>query len=419
MTSWALWLPLLWLMIIEARSVSFWLGIEDELVSADSSLDGTPLDRNIFLALMIAGAVVLWKRKIDWSRIIRSNRWLFIFFLYFGLSVIWSDYPFVSFKRWTKDLGNVIMVLIILSESDRLQAIKAVFARYTYFAVITSVLLIIYFPDLGISYDRWTEEPAYLGITTNKNHLGMVLTICGLFLVWDLLETRFRDSLLKDKAGLMVRAMLFVMLAWLLMMAGSATALVCLTSGACILIFIRIPFVQRQFRYLGVYSLATILVAVSILVLTPTVETIVKLLGRDLSFTGRTEIWTDLLRENVNPILGTGYMSFWLGSAVDRYDNITQAHNGYLETYLNGGLIGLCLLTAVIIFTGSKMKKELLYGTGIGTLLICFLFIAVIYNLTEAMFNRLSVLWFVLLIAGLYYPLPEPMNGGTAKRGVA
>jgi len=112
----------------------------------------------------------------------------------------------------------------------------------------------------------------------------------------------------------------------------------------------------------------------------------------------------DVPRERVDPLFGTGYNSFWLGSAVERYDNITQAHNGYLETYLNGGIIGLCLLTAMIVFTGSKLKKELLQGSSLGLLLFCFLFIAVFYNLTEAMFNRLSLVWFVLLIAALNYP---------------
>lgn len=404
MTSWALWIPLLWLMIIGSRAVTYWLGTEIAVDMPDSYLEGNPLDRNIFLALMLAGAVVLLRRHINWGKVFESNRWLFIFFLYCGASIIWSDYPFVSFKRWAKDLGNVIMVLIILTEYDPLQAIKAIFARYSYFAIIISVLLITCFPDSGVLFDRWTQEPMYIGVSTHKNHLGIALTVCGLFLIWNLLEARAVNGMKVDKVDVLVRFILLAMLVWLLKMAGSATALVCLTLGAGILIFMRFPLGQRQVRHLGVYSFAAFITLLSLYSFPSIMKGFVKFLGRDMTFTGRTEIWSGLLRERIDPFFGTGYMSFWLGSAVERYDNITQAHNGYLETYLNGGLIGLCLLAAMIVFTGSKLKKELLQGSSLGILLFCFLSIAVFYNLTEAMFNKLSLVWFVLLIAALNYP---------------
>jgi len=47
-----------------------------------------------------------------------KNAPLVVFFLYCAASVFWSDFPIVAFKRWTKVLGNVVMVLVVLTEAD-------------------------------------------------------------------------------------------------------------------------------------------------------------------------------------------------------------------------------------------------------------------------------------------------------------
>jgi hypothetical protein len=59
---------------------------------------------------------------------------------------------------------------------------------------------------------------------------------------------------------------------------------------------------------------------------------------------------------------------------------------------------------ALIVSTGSKLKKELLLGSSYGTLCFSFLVAAVFYNWTEAVFSGLSLVWITLLIAVLNYP---------------
>src|SRR5205807_596298 len=125
------------------------------------------------------------------------------FFLYCCLTLIWSDYPFTSFKRWVKDFGNVVMVLVILTEAAPAQALNAVFARYTYFAVPLSVIFIKYFPEFGRYYNRWTWSVVYCGIATEKNALGCLAFISGLFVVWDLVERQSMTGGKTDKADLL------------------------------------------------------------------------------------------------------------------------------------------------------------------------------------------------------------------------
>lgn len=404
MTSWGLWVALLWIMIIGSRPVGFWFGGESYLQkSKDYILEGSALDRNVFLVLIVAGVVVLLRRRVNWRRFFASNRWYFAFFIYCGISVIWSDYPFVSFKRWSKGLGMVVMVLIILTENDPVQSMKAVFARYTYFAIPFSIVFIKYFPEFGRYYNRWTWEPGYCGVATYKNELGCILFCCGLFLFWDLIEMRTKGGRKTDKADLLCRIVLLSMVFWLTRKANCATALLCLILGMGILFFMRSPVAKRAVRYLGTLSLAAGLIILLLYSAPGLFEPVAEMLGREANLTGRTGIWTDLLKEPVNPFLGVGYEMFWVPATRERY-RLTQAHNGYLETYLNGGLVGVFLLLALIVTTGSKLKRELLLGSSYGILRFSFLVTTVLYNWTEALFRGVTLIWMMLLIAALDYP---------------
>ena len=74
--------------------------------------------------LLVAALVVLARRaERTWS-VMRANPVILVFFCYCAISVVWSDYPFVAFKRWTKALGNVAVVLIVLTDSKPTLALK-------------------------------------------------------------------------------------------------------------------------------------------------------------------------------------------------------------------------------------------------------------------------------------------------------
>jgi len=76
-------------------------------------------------------------------------------------------------------------------------------------------------------------------------------------------------------------------------------------------------------------------------------EALLQTMGRNPTLTGRTEVWKAILPFAQNPIFGSGYESFWLGDrlvTIGQMINspgIQEAHNGYLEIYLNLGWIGL------------------------------------------------------------------------------
>jgi exopolysaccharide production protein ExoQ len=420
-TSWGLWPALLWLMLIGSKSTAYWLGAEVQGdASAEKYIEGSPLDRGIYLTLIVLGWLILRKRKIDWGTLFRSNRWLIALFVYYGVSIAWSDFPFVSFKRWVKDIGNIMMVLLMVTESDPIQAMRAVVSRYIYFAIPGSLLLIHFFPTIGLSVNPQTGDILYIGVTTDKNELGVVLTICGLFLSWDFIFLLLHDR--KQKLDILLRGALLVMVLWLIIIARSATGLICLTLGVTTLIVLRVGAVRSQIRYLGTYTFVTVFTIAALFFFTDVTELIVKLVEKDMTFTGRTDIWAGLLSEPINPLVGTGYSSFWLKpSMMGSFHGIIQAHNGYLETYLNGGIIAVCLLMVVIIATGAKVKNEILKGSEFAVLLFSVFVITLFYNLTETMFNRLDLIWFMFLVASITYPKEEAFaeahyDGGSLVR---
>ena len=88
------------------------------------------------------------------------------------------------------------------------------------------------------------------------------------------------------------------------------------------------------------------------------VNSLPDLIGKDITFSGRTDLWTDIVREiNKNPLMGCGFQGFWVMENVnvfvmnETYNMLLKsAHNGYLDILNETGLIGLLLLAAAMIY---------------------------------------------------------------------
>jgi len=405
----ALWIPLLWVLLIGSRSVVQWLHVFG-LAALGSTEEGNPLDALIYFTLTVAGLCVLNKRQVDIAEVIRNNAWLMAFLLYCFIAIVWSDYPFVSFKRWIKILGHPIIALVLFTEPDFEEAVARLMKRAAYVLVPFSILLIKYYPEIGRSFDQWTGLPANNGVGENKNVLGCISFILSFFLFWHFLKTWHSERSVARRNELRLTGVLLVMIGWLISKAHSATSFLSLAIGIIVMVVLGRPWLNK--RIIGVYAILAIVVLIVAQSAFGIFERIVEFTGHNATIIGRAELWRQLLALHTNPIFGVGFESFWLGDRLTllregRPWQPNEAHNGYLEIYLNLGAIGLLMLAGLIIATFRKIRLELLRNFNWGRLRLGFLVAVVLYNWTEAAFKGLSLVWFVFYIIAMDYPRRE------------
>ena len=412
MVSAALWIPTLWLLITGSRPVSQWFGAGNSVVLASLSpaeaySEGSPLDRNIFLLLIIAGSIALIRRRIKVWDLVRQNPWLLLFVAFGALSIFWSDFPMVAFKRWIKLAGNIIMGTLIATEVHSTEAFRTVLARCTYVLVPLSVVLIKYFPDFGRKFNPFTGNVQLTGVGSHKNELGALCVVVGLFLVWGWTMVREHESAAERRWRLVAHAVCGVMVVWLLIQADSATSTVTAAVGAAMLLMLN-RWRGSQMRWLTP-AVVGFLAVMALIYFSGFIETLILALGEDLTLTGRTELWAEVLAAKTDPIFGTGFESFWLGSVAEElwrkyWWHPNQAHNGFIETFLNLGLIGLTLLVGYIaqVYTTAVTKMRSL-DFDRGRFAFTFLLIVILFNMTEAYFHGLSLVWVMQLLCSLTY----------------
>jgi exopolysaccharide production protein ExoQ len=131
-------------------------------------------------------------------------------------------------------------------------------------------------------------------------------------------------------------------------------------------------------------------------------------LGRQSNLSGRTEIWAASLNAADSPIFGTGFESFWnvnvekVALQLPGYwsiHNLVSAHNGYIEVYLDLGLVGLCLITLIIISGYRRASRAFYRDRGVGSLMLAYIITSAFYSITETGFRVIGPNWIFLLLA--------------------
>lgn len=409
--SYAILIPLLWLLIIGSRFPSEWLRGSAVVASGVTLVDGSPLDRNVFLGLLVAGIAVVVRRVVE-RRSLETRSWAIGFFFLFALiSVLWSDYPLVAIKRWQKVLGHVVMAMVVLTERDPAKAVVSLLRRAGILLLAYSVLYLKYYPHLGRGFDTWTGAAVNFGVTTNKNALGALCFIWAPFFVVSLLAkpNGLRFRVLDDYINLAFLAIT----CWLLLRAESSTALVSTLIAIGAIGAFRVGSVRRQFSALLLLSVVLVLV---LLASTDIKDLFLASLGEDSTLTSRTELWEDLQGIPINPLVGTGFESFWLGERLvplwaKWWWQPNQAHNGYYETYLNLGLVGLFSLSWMVVSVYRNARRQMLVAPSndpglelkrtLAEYTVAFILGLLGFNMTDATFKALHPTFFLFFLMSL------------------
>jgi exopolysaccharide production protein ExoQ len=412
--SFALWIPTLWTLISASRPVGRWFYSPDLLVAIGGDEAGSPIDRMVLSILILLALYIIARRKINWPLIIKDNFVLAIIYVFILCSALWADLPLIALKRSFRLSCGLLMGMIILSENRPFQALECILRRCAYVLIPFSIVLIKYYPDLGVEYNRWTGGLMWTGVTMQKNALGMLSVLSIFLIIWSNSFKWQRGELFKVKSVFFADALIAIAAVYLLSAPGgsySATSIVALA----VAIFILLLFYRaKNFAIWTGAHLKTMIIAMMLMYFTlnETILPIVtSLLGRSETLTGRHDIWRAVLdAASQKPLLGHGYGGFWGldDNVITLKYGVKQAHSGYLGVYLELGIVGVGLILTFIFALCNKVRRGLTHAFKQGIFGICFLILLLLYNYSESAFFQTGYLWTITMYLSIVLTSQNP-----------
>jgi exopolysaccharide production protein ExoQ len=368
----------------------------------------------VFWPVMAAISIFLWVQNR--SRLSRLS-WpphiicLLVYLAFAGASVLWAYSPQSSLVRVVQQAmvvtSVVLPAMLAARTADMMYGLFVCFA----FSLVLNLMFVFGGSVTIAQYGSQAVDIGYQGYFLGKNYLGECAAVALLL--------AFRETLcpgLRRAMGIIV-IIFAVVLVFLSdsktalglaliapLLAGLTLVVRRLTRISPAIILLSIPF-----GYFIVSSISNF-----------SVNRISYMLYGDSTFTGRTVIW-DFAQYEIarSPFVGWGYQSFWLvpnaPSVLDApgwVKLMPNAHNGYYDTMLEMGYIGLALLLVFIVATLHAIGRVADRDPARGWLLLSMALLVVIWNLLESLWMRgFEFLWVVFLIvaveAGRYWqPFP-------------
>lgn len=310
------------------------------------------------------------------------------------LSALWSQAPLKSVVFGGCFLIDTFFAfyLVVSYDSD---ALLVILDRLLLIVCILGIFFIVFLPGYGLTQLDARNPNAWEGIFSDRGGAARpLLYLCAASFVH--LRRRF------------TRGRLFTLLLGLLMVFKAHVVTV------FVLLFLYLVFyaVQRindrlaPRTSLGFLVTVTVAIVLGAIILPQILPSLLVLLGRDPTLTGRTEIWQVLFHSIAKrPLLGYGFYAFWRGLEGESGNVIHQmnwtfgyAHNGYIEVCLQLGVVGLGLFFASLLQALRNVWLCLRFHRGavlewsIGLILI-----TIFYNIDDC-----TILWPKDLLSILY-----------------
>ncbi|MET3666461.1 O-antigen ligase [Caulobacter sp. 1776] len=317
-------------------------------------------------------------------------------------SIFWSIQPDVSIRRGFA-VGCTTISGLALASRFRWAELANVLAIVFAVLIVASYVACIAVPSIGVMTELFPG--AWRGLWMEKNALGglMAMAICILGAA----------SLLTPSRAKLWLPMAFLAFG-LVIMSQSKTSLASLVLGLAALGFVWIvqrgPAIGVAATWAGV-SGAGLLAAFIFLAS----DVFFHLLGKDATFTGRTQIWTAAMRQiEERPWLGFGYAAVWSDKSGwgplawivhDAKFTPQHAHNSWIEQWLGMGIIGLCAWALFYVQTMALAIVAVFRSRG-ALLAFPFLVVYSLVSLTESIavvYNDFRWAIFVALAAKLAF----------------
>jgi O-antigen ligase len=393
-----------WICISSSRLLKFWVTY-DEISVAYSEGDFVQRVQLLFIIAFVMPLLIKRRNKI--IPLLRINFWLLILFAYCTISLLWSDLPATGFKRIFKSFCYLIILCIVFTEDNPVHSLIRIIKASAFLILGMSIFMILVFP--AFAYKEITGEVVICGVAAHKNQLGLWAFTATVMFLWQVFNSAtFRKRL--------INIILFLISFILLIECKSSTSLLMAFSSIFVICYY---YLSRPFGWKGYWMIASVIltfILFSLLVMAfftkeSAVDSLFNLVGKDATLTGRAFVWQQVIEIGKEKwLLGHGFGTFWLTSKAEwiRYSldwEMFQSHNGYLDTFLQLGVVG-CVLTLFYIVNGFKGCFSLLkYDCNAGILMVTYLAAMLVGNFSETIFSiQNHEFWFISIFTCIRLP---------------
>ncbi|RIJ27773.1 O-antigen ligase family protein [Henriciella algicola] len=321
--------------------VLFSEGLLPRLFASEYDTDSSAFLRLLWLPVYGLVAIgCLWKVREMVSLALRMP-FLIALLIVTAASFLWSLDPSLTERRSIAVVATSLAGLYLAARYDWRTLLRLMGAVWLFMAIV-SIGAVIVAPGFAIMSE--IHPGAWKGLWWEKNtlggHMARAAFLCAFLYIL-------------DRPWRPVWGVAVFLCTALVIASTSKTALLGLMLGFGILFA---GWISRKGAGITITCLWSGIVLSSafaaIMIIEPGI--ILNLLGRDATLTGRTDIWAVLADAIADrPLLGYGYGAFWQLDSMPAYRVrsaaewlVPTAHNGWLETALSVGLIGLGLLVA-------------------------------------------------------------------------
>lgn len=351
------------------------------------------------LVYMVSIGLMLW--QLGKLRLHRELGLVVAIVLLAVCSAYWADEPSVSIRRSIALAGTSIFGLALAQSLDRRQIISLLNLFALLFFAVSVVLAVVLpdfsFHDVGFA----TFAGALRGPFNHKNDMG---TVIGFLLTIVVVSG---SRCMSKSVWLSTVAVGSVLLLATLSM-GSVISVIAGIGGAYIIAKIAInpSYPYRVLFWLVVFFTAAFLG----FFWNDLFEFVLGALGRDATLSDRTLVWNLVIISGQDKwLLGSGYGVAWLGGAADTvksglYASINNAHNGFLEIWLQLGVVGVALVALLLIAAGVKVYANLrsLDDETFGRMSIAILIYIIVENITAVHLLSYNDLKWSLIVVVAY-----------------
>lgn len=370
----------------------------------------------IMVGALGAGAIICLSRlSLAKALILKVNPFFTAFLLLATISILWSADSETTMRRLFRLYAMVSVSLGLMLAGWHPSRFQSVLRSVLTWLLAGSILFGLVYPDLAIeqgAFEGVTQTElvgAWRGLTVQKNTLGAIAATGTIFWLHALLSRQ--SGVLRAVAGIGVSATCLIL-------SRSSTALLATMFVVLFMILVLKPPTPAFRRYMpyaiGLFTALILVYSLAVLEIVPglsvLLEPIAAITGKDMSFSGRTDIWA-IVKEEIarHPLLGIGYGAYWVGPIPGSpsyqfmsrlYFYPTEAHNGYLDVINDLGFVGgVCLIAYLVAYLRQSLRL-MKVDRFQGGLFLSLLFQEFIGNLSEAHWLSVnSVHFFILTLA--------------------